>query len=138
MTSDSSAKAYIEDAVIILEEARLSFDRRHFHRVVRKCQEATELVVKGLFRYFGIEYPKVHIIGRTIKKEIGRLNIFSREELDKIAYFSDRLAFDREPSFYGSIEGIPASELFDDSDAVEAIENAEWVIDTVKKFIVDK
>jgi len=44
------------------------------------------------------------------------------------------LAFDREPLFYGSIEGVPASELFDEDDAKEAIDNVlRWVVETIRK-----
>ena len=40
----------------------------------------------------------------------------------------DSLAFDREPSFNGSPEGIPASDLFDKEDAEEALKNSDWLI----------
>jgi len=135
MTSDKVALSYLGDAEIIIDEAKFSYEKKHWHRVIRKCQEASELAVKGLFKYFGIEHPKSHIIGRALKKELGKLNILSHEELDKIAYFSDSLAFDREPSFYGSIEGVPASELFDEDDAKEAIDNVLWVVGAIRKVI---
>lgn len=135
MKSDRSAKSSLQDAEIILDEARLSFQSGYSHRVVRKCQESTELAVKGLLRYFGIEYPKTHILGRIIKKELPKLGLFSQEELDKLAYVSDTLAFDREPAFYGSPEGTPASELYDQEDATEALEGTSWVLDIVKRVV---
>jgi len=136
MTSDKSAKAFIADSEIILEESLFSLEKGHYHRAVRKCQEAVELAVKGLFRYLGLEYPKSHLLGRVIKKELSRFKLFSREELQQIAYISDGLAFDRAPSFYGSPEGTPASELFDREDAMESIEETRWVIDMIKRVVI--
>ena len=134
MRNDKAAKALIDDAEIIGEEARSSLDSGHYHRVIRKCQEATELAVKGILKYVGIEYPKSHILGRVIKKELSKRNILSREELEKMAYISDMLVFDREPSFYGSPDGIPASQLYDKEDATDAIEKSQWLIDRVKRL----
>jgi HEPN domain-containing protein len=134
--SDKSAKAFIDDAEIILVEARVSLESRHYHRVIRKCQEATELSVKGLLKSLGIEYPKSHILGRVIKKEVSRLKLFRSEDLDRIAFISDSLAFDREPAFYGSLEGVPASDLYDEEDANDAIEKPPWqLISTTSSFV---
>jgi len=133
MNNKKSANAYLGDAEVILEECRFSLDRMHWHRVVRKCQEASELAVKGLFKYLGVEYPKAHILGRVFKKEIARHEIFSREDLNRIAFISDSLAFDREVSFYGSPEGGTAAELFDQEDAQEALESAQWLCKKVKE-----
>lgn len=130
-----TAKGFLQDALIILEEAEESLAKNHFHRVVRKCQEASELTIKSLFRFYGIEYPKSHILGRAVKKEIGRLNTLNHEELEKLAYLSDSLAFDREPAFYGTLEGEPASAIFDVADAEQAIQNTKWIITVVQKVV---
>jgi Uncharacterized conserved protein related to C-terminal domain of eukaryotic chaperone, SACSIN len=135
MKNDQAAKAHLADAEIILEEAGDSLKKGHYHRVIRKCQESTELAVKGIFRYLGLEYPKSHILGRVIKKELSLSGLFPREELKRLANISDSLAFDREPAFYGSPDGIPASELFDQEDAEEAIADTRWVINMIKKVI---
>ena len=135
MNNKLSAKAFLSDAEVIVDESRASFDKKHWHRVIRKCQEATELTVKGLFKYVGIEYPKTHILGRVIKREIGKHNLFGKDDLRKMAYISDSLAFDRGPSFYGSPDGIPASDLFDRDDATEALENTKWLIGKIKAVI---
>jgi len=135
MKNDKSAKSHLADAEIILEEACCSLQKEHYHRVIRKCQESTELAVKGIFRYLGLEYPKSHILGRVIKKELSRYGLFRREELKRMANISDSLAFDREPAFYGSPDGIPAGELFDQEDAEEAVEETRWIINIIKKVI---
>jgi hypothetical protein len=135
MKNDKSAKSHLADAEIILEEACYSLQKGHYHRVIRKCQESTELAVKGIFKYLGLEYPKSHILGRVIKKELSRHGLFRREELKRMTNISDSLAFDREPAFYGSPDGIPAGELFDQEDAEEAVEETRWIINIIKKVI---
>ncbi len=135
MKNKVSATALLEDAKIILEEAHYSLERGHWHRVVRKSQEATELSIKGFFKYLGLEYPKSHILGKVIKKELGKHGFFNREELNRMAFISDSLAFDREPSFYGSLNGESASSLFDKEDAVEALKNSEWVVERIKSVL---
>ena len=135
MNNKVSSLAFLSDAEIILDEARISFEREHWHRVVRKCQEAAELAVKALFKYLGLEYPKSHILGKIIKKEIGRHKLFENEELKKIAFITDSLAFDREPSFYGSSDGVAASTLFSKDDAEEALNNSEWLIRMIRSVL---
>lgn len=66
MRSDRVGLAYIKDAKTILEEARKSLNKGHYHRTVRKCQEAVELALKGLLRFVGIEYPKSHRVGAIL------------------------------------------------------------------------
>lgn len=135
MNNKISAFAFMTDAEIILEEARFSLKKRHWHRVVRKSQEATELAIKGLFKYLGLDYPKSHILGKVIKKELSKRHFFDKEVLNQIAFISDSLAFDREPSFYGSLNGVSASSLFDQDDAEEALKNSKWVIEKIKSVI---
>ena len=135
MNNIVNSMSFLSDAEIILEESRFSLERGHWHRVVRKSQEATELAIKGLFKYLGLDYPKSHILGKVIKKELAKHRLFDKEELNKIAFISDSLAFDREPSFYGSFDGISALSLFDEDDAEEALKNSEWVIGKIKSVI---
>lgn len=135
MTNDIPARGFLEDAIIILEEAKNSFREKHYHRVVRKCQESAELSVKALFKWLGLEYPKAHLLGRLIKKELKRRDLFNPEALEKLAYYSDSLSLDREPAFYGSREGMPASALFDEEDAQEAIQKTEWIVGQIKKLL---
>lgn len=132
MRNDRAARAYLADAEIILGEAEASQRAGHYHRVVRKSQEAAELAIKGLFRLWGLEYPKSHLLGRVIKKELVRRKVLDRKEADQLAYDSDSLALDREPSFYGSPEGVPAIQLFDTEDGEDALGKARRVLETVR------
>ncbi|MFQ5827578.1 MAG: HEPN domain-containing protein [Candidatus Methylomirabilia bacterium] len=135
MRNDRAARSYLADAEIILREAEGSQRAEHYHRVVRKCQEAAELAIKGLFRLWGIEYPKSHLLGRLIKKELARRKVLDRKAADRLAYDSDSLALDREPAFYGSPDGVPASQLFDAEDGGDALAKARRVLDTVRAAI---
>ncbi|HEB31078.1 MAG TPA: HEPN domain-containing protein [Spirochaetes bacterium] len=66
MNNISNGKSYIEGAKIIFSEAIESLKRGHYHRTIRKCQEAVELGVKGLLRIVGVEYPKSHRVGKVL------------------------------------------------------------------------
>jgi HEPN domain-containing protein len=128
MKNIDTAKAYIKDAVIILNESEDSFRDGHYHRTIRKCQEAVELALKGLLRLQGIEYPKSHKIGKVL---IGALNNeVDNNFLQRAVNLSDLLADIREPSFYGSNEGL-ASDLFDREDAEDILKEARFVINFV-------
>lgn len=67
MKAKRLGQIFVNDALIILDEAQQSFTREHWHRTVRKSQEAVELALKGLLRWSGIEYSKVHKFGEAIK-----------------------------------------------------------------------
>ncbi len=131
MNNKKLAMGYLRDAEIIFEEAKESFEKKHWHRVVRKAQEASELAGKALLRYFGVEYPKKHFIGKIIEK-------LDLENKIMLAYYLDSLASEREKAFYGT-EFEAASEIFNEEDARNALEKCEWVINYVKRIIgVDK
>lgn len=123
------AKTYIKDALIILKESEDSFNNGHYHRAIRKCQEAVELALKGLLRLKGVEYPKTHKIGKVLSDVLK--NEISDLFLQKAVDLSDRLADIREASFYGS-EGAPAEELFDRDDAREVLDDAGFIIGFIR------
>jgi HEPN domain-containing protein len=129
------ARAFIKDAAIILEEAKESFQKEHFHRTVRKCQEGVELALKGLLRLKGIEYPKSHKIGKVIIETLK--DDLDMDFLQRAADISDQLAIDREPSFYGS-EDTPAERLFEEDDAKESVEGADFVIKFINELLERK
>lgn len=134
MKNTDIAKAYIKDAMIILEESEESLKKGHYHRTIRKCQESVELALKGLLRLKGIEFPKSHIIGEVLIEELkGELDI---DFLQKAADISDQLAIDREPSFYGS-DHSPAEDLFHEDDAKDVLTNSSFVINFVNELMKD-
>ena len=56
------------------------------------------------------------------------------EHLEKAAYISRRLRKERELSFYGDIDFIPTEE-YTDADAVEAIDDANFVVHLAQKVM---
>ncbi|MGQ3684154.1 MAG: HEPN domain-containing protein [Candidatus Loosdrechtia sp.] len=133
MRSDRIGYAYIKDAKTIAEEARESLNKRHYHRTVRKCQEAVELGLKGLLRFVGIEYPKSRRVGAVLL-ESSLKDAVPMDVLKRVAELSDELAREREPAFYGTEEGT-AEELFTESDAREAMGMVEYVFDFIEKLL---
>jgi HEPN domain-containing protein len=135
LTSDQGARAFLDDAALILEEARTSLASGRHHRAVRKAQESAELAVKAVFRFAGLEHPKSHVLGRLVRKDLRKLGILADEAIQTLADYSDSLSLDREPAFYGTHDGIPASELFDEEDAKDALRKAEWILQTARGVI---
>ncbi len=127
MNNKKLAISYLKDAEIIFEEAKESFRKKHWHRVVRKAQEASELAGKALLIYLGVEYPKKHFIGKIIEK-------LDLENKIILAYYLDSLASEREKALYGT-KFEAASEIFSEDDAKNALEKCEWVINYIKRFL---
>ncbi len=133
MRSDRIGLAYIKDARIIADEAKESFDRGHYHRTVRKCQESVELALKGLLRLVGMEYPKSHRVGVVLLESSLKVEV-PEDILKKVAAISDELAAEREISFYGSEEGT-AEELFPPEDAKAALEMAGFTMNFIEELL---
>lgn len=131
--NDIIGMAYIKDAGIIALEAQDSLAKGHYHRTVRKSQEAVELALKGLLRFIGIEYPKSHKVG-TVLLESSLKEGVSYDDLKKAAEISDELARERELSFYGT-ESDSAEDLFTEDDAKESLEMLSFIMDFVNKLI---
>lgn len=132
MNSLQEGEAYIADARIILTEAEDSFARGHFHRAVRKCQESVELALKGLLRLYGVEYPRRHVFASVLRASpVARRT--DPGELDTIIEIADRLAEEREASFYG-MGPTPARQLFSASDARDSIAEVKQVMDFVDRL----
>ncbi|MDZ7292203.1 MAG: HEPN domain-containing protein [candidate division KSB1 bacterium] len=132
------AETYVNDAIIILDEARLSFAHGHWHRTVRKAQEAVELALKGLLRWAGIEYSKIHKIGDALKNP-KLLTVLTSEELQQFASISDNLVLQRGLAFYGSEDtGTGAPELFDREAAQKAQDECRLVVLRVAGIVFPK
>ena len=105
--------------------ARHTVDFRIACRVV--AQEAFELYLKSVFRYFQAEYPKVH----DVKKEIYALTTaFKQHEIEphqveghqlaRLVLANSVLQVWREPAFYGD-ETLNVGGLFEESEAKLAL-----------------
>ena len=131
MTNHGLSKGYHQEASQIFEEAENHFKRGDWHLVVRRSQEVVELSLKALLRHEGIEIPKFHDVGAVLK---ANRHFFPDIEIDRLASISRKRFNERETSFYGEEEtGLSPQEIYSNIDAKEAIEEARYVWESVKK-----
>jgi HEPN domain-containing protein len=132
MTTVDAATSSIEDARESLYEAIQSRERKKYHRAVRRSQEAVELSLKALCWFHNLVPPKSHDIGVFIIRELGAT--IAPLILEKMATFSRNLEKDRATSFYTS-EFISPKEKYRKSDADNAVDEAQFVVDEVSKVL---
>jgi HEPN domain-containing protein len=129
------AREYMRQASGRLRHAREALEERNHPYVVRRCQEAVELLLKAVLRLVGIEPPKWHDVGPTLRKEANRFPQWFRNLVSRLARISRKLRRERERSMYGDKEsGVPPDELYDEEDAREALSYATEVFQTVSKL----
>lgn len=94
---------YLRTAKIIAEEVQFSLQRNEYDRVVRKTQEAIEMLLKAKILQQGLEPAKTH----DLRDLAG---ILHGEKLPvgmaELIYLSE----ERIPAFYGSADFIPDKE----------------------------
>lgn len=57
---------------IIKRDIRGALQEDDFNMVVRRAQESVELTLKGALMILGIEYPKVHDVGKVFSEVVER------------------------------------------------------------------
>ncbi|MCS7234655.1 MAG: HEPN domain-containing protein [Armatimonadota bacterium] len=128
MTNRSTARALVEQAGVVLEEAQ-SLYRGAWNLVVRRCQEVVELCLKAALRATGVEVPRLHDVGAALNSHAHRLPEALRGHVPEMAAISRRLAREREPVFYGDEDtDTPPQELYEETDARWALADAEKVV----------
>ena len=91
----------IQEAQMIMEEARRAFDNEAWNLMVRRSQEVVELSLIGLLKLMGVESPKSHDVGDTFAKICTEKEIaIEAEKLAEMQWISHQLARDRVPAFY--------------------------------------
>ena len=91
----------IQEAQMIMEEAKRAFDSEAWNLVVRRSQEVVELSLKGLLKLMGVEAPKTHDVGDTFAKICTEKKIaIESGKLAEMQRISLQLARDRAPAFY--------------------------------------
>ena len=73
MTADEMARSFFRRAKIVLREAERLQEDEAWNLVVRRCQEAVELALKGLLRAAGAEVPKIHDVSGALRRNLDRL-----------------------------------------------------------------
>jgi HEPN domain-containing protein len=127
-------RSHLRQARRILGEAERHHEDAVHHLVVRRCQEAVELALKGALRFAGIEVPHVHDVGIFLVEHAERLPAGIRDQLEQLKSVSRRLRQEREISFYGNEElAAPPERLYSKSDAEEALGDARFVLGLVER-----
>jgi len=123
------ARRDLERAGLIFQEARSYKDRGIWNMAVRRAQEAVELALKASLRWAGLDVPRVHDVGPTLKQHTARFPDQFSKLIPKLAEISRALRLERETSFYGDeASGVAAEELYVAEDAEKALEKAEFVL----------
>lgn len=129
MTADEMARSYLRRAAAVLREAEHLWDEEVWNLVVRRCQEAVELALKGILRAVGAEVPKVHDVSGALRRHVKRLPAELAAEIDTLVSASRRLREERELAFYGDEEtDTEAEALFSRGDADDALRTARHVL----------
>lgn len=126
----------LDRAGVILDEARNMQNRGVWNLVVRRCQEAVELALKGALQWAGLEVPRVHDVGAVLRQHPDRFPSDFRASIPKLASISRALRAEREISFYGDEEsGLPPEMLYDADDAAEALAKSTFVLDACRGLL---
>jgi HEPN domain-containing protein len=129
MTSDAMARDYLQRARAGRVAVEALFGARGYADVVRECQDLVELVLKGALRFVGVEPPRRFDVHAEVEAFIDRFPPEWRYTLGEHRQALDRLAADRAPAFYGDeAEGVPASDLFGEDDALRAMTVADRLL----------
>lgn len=113
---------------ILRRDAHGALADRDFNMVVRRAQEAVELVLKGALKMLGADYPKTHDVASALSEQARRkLKAVDPSALNQIEEISLWLSQARAPSFYFERDyGAP--------DARKACKDARLVVKHVKQM----
>lgn len=134
MTNRSLASSYLLKARKRLLVLQLLQREEAYSDVVREAQELVELALKALLRQAGIEPPKWHDVGGTVRDYCDRFPTLVPEELDRIVAVSSWLRKERESSLYGDIDFIPTEQYGPDAGR-RALDDATFVLDVVTRIL---
>ena len=134
MTTVTLAQNYLWKATKRLKILQVLLDEDDYSDVVREAQEIVELSQKGMLRWVGLDPPKWHDVGDILIEHAGKFPETVQAALPELAKISKRLRKERELSFYGDIDFLPAEE-YTREDALEAIAQAEYVVKVAAEVV---
>lgn len=134
MTNRSLASSYLLKAQKRLLVLQLLQREEAYSDVVREAQELVELALKAMLRQAGIEPPKWHDVGGTVRDYRDRFPALLPEELDRLVAASSWLRKERESSLYGDIDFIPTEQYGPDAGR-RAIDDATFVLQVVTRIL---
>jgi len=92
MNTQEAARLNLERAGMILEEAHRFRDSGAWNLVVRRCQEAVELALKGSLWWAGLEVPWVHDVGVFLRQHPNRFPADFAQQIPRLASISRALS----------------------------------------------
>ena len=132
MNTLALARDYLRKSKARRRALQTLFEEASYDDVVRESQAIVELVLKGTLRFLGVDPPKRHDVGGTVKEYGERLPETWRARLDEIEFISRTLFEERGHAFYGDEGSLtPAADLFGEEDARKAM---TWVDDLLVLF----
>jgi len=136
MTNSDLMSAWLGEAGSRLVEARELLKRGQYHRTVRLCQESSEFALKAFLVFCGVDVPDVHTLHRLVSRQ-PLVRQLPEDVQRRLVRSSRALADERLPSFYGSPDGTPPSQLYSRIQAELALEDAEFILKTVESLVGD-
>jgi HEPN domain-containing protein len=127
MNNPNLGSDYIKRAHGRFKAIETLFAEKLYADVVRECQEACELALKGLIRISGHSVPHTHDVSGKLIEIKEDLPDSVRPHLSLLTKISKSLRRDRELSFYGS-EDITPSDFYEESHALEAMKQLKEVL----------
>lgn len=132
------AQAFIKEADADLRSARLLLAGKEYSQTIMHCQHATEKILKAALALRNIIITRQHAVSPDF---IAAFSDFG--EADQIALVASALEKEgtrTEYPFFGRADlpiWIP-SEQYNEADAIDALEKAEYVYQTVINFLRQK
>jgi HEPN domain-containing protein len=108
-----------------LKALSLLLQEEAYSDVMREAQELVELALKGILFQAGINPPKEHDIGQFFKEKRNQLPQAAAQAADRLAAISGQLGRERNASFYGDQNFIPA-EGYTRQEAEQALADAQF------------
>ena len=137
MRNGELAEDYVRRAGVRLTAIEALHRAESWADVVRECQEAVELALKGLLRACRVAPPRLHDVSDVLLRERERLPPSARRHVGRLARISRELRRDRELAFYGAEDLVPSS-FYREEDARRALDGAEFVVATAAAALADR
>ena len=131
------AEDHVRRAEVRLTAIDTLYRAKSWADVVRECQEAVELALKGLLRACGIAPPRLHDVSEVLLRERERLPPSAGRHVERLVRTSRELRRDRELAFYGAEDLVPSS-FYREEDARQALDGAAFVVATAAAALADR
>ena len=137
MHNGDLAEDYVRRAGVRLTAINVLHQAKSWADVVRECQEAVELALKGLLRACHVAPPRLHDVSDVLLRERDGLPPSARRHVDRLARISRELRRDRELAFYDAEDLVPSS-FYKEEDARRALDGAEFVVATARAALAER